>query len=114
MVWSGKSQYKTLDDAFRDLEKGIATAIGVKTSSHKRSARRKVAPKPAKSKKTDRPQISPLPKQVQKLDEIVEAIRRKEDVQVTRLTVVKKLCENPDAAGAFALFLARKAQVRAP
>ena len=49
---------------------------------------------------------------MQKLDEIVEAIGRKEDVQVTRLTVVKKLSENPDAAGAFAMFLARKAQVR--
>ena len=40
----------------------------------------------------------------------LEAIRRKENVQVTRLTVVKKLCENPEAAGAFAMFLARKSQ----
>ncbi len=54
----------------------------------------------------------PLPKQVRKLDEIVEAIRRKERVEITRLTVVKKLCEDPKAAEAFALFLARKAQVR--
>jgi hypothetical protein len=33
----------------------------------------------------------PLFRQIQKLDEIVEAIRRKENVQVTRLTVVKTL-----------------------
>ena len=31
---------------------------------------------------------------------------------MTRLTVVKKLCENPEAAGAFAMFLARKSQAR--
>jgi len=31
---------------------------------------------------------------------------------VTRLTVVKKLCENPEAAGALAMFLARKSQAR--
>ena len=54
----------------------------------------------------------PLSGQIQKLEEIIEAIRRKENVQVTRLTVVKKLCENPDAAEAFALFLARKGQER--
>ena len=53
-----------------------------------------------------------MPKQVGKLEEIIEAIRRRERVEITRLTVVKKLCEDHEAARAFALFLARKAQVR--
>ncbi len=51
-------------------------------------------------------------KQVSKLDAIVETIRGKESVQVTRLTVVKKMCENPEAATAFAMFLAQQAQER--
>ena len=54
----------------------------------------------------------PLARQIQKLDKIIEAIRLNENVEVTRLTVVKKLCENPEAAGAFAMFLARKSQER--
>ena len=53
-----------------------------------------------------------MTKQVRKLDAIIQAIRDKERVLVTRLTVVKKLCENPEAASAFALFIARKAQER--
>ena len=40
---------------------------------------------------------------------MVEAIRGKAIVQVTRLTVVKKLCENDESASAFAMFLAQKA-----
>jgi hypothetical protein len=43
------------------------------------------------------------------LEEIVEAVRGKEIVQVTRLTVVKKLCGDSEAASAFAMFLAEKA-----
>ena len=82
-----------------------------------RSAKRKVISKPSKTTKPpDRRKNllpkDPLARQIQKLDKIIEAIRRKENVQVTRLTVVKKLCENPEAAGAFALFLARKSQER--
>jgi hypothetical protein len=41
-----------------------------------------------------------------------EVLRQKERCSVTRLTVVKGLCENPDDAGAFALFLARGVQRR--
>jgi hypothetical protein len=112
MVWKGESHYEYLDDAFLDLEKGIRATLSVQAPRHKPSAKSKVSSKPSKTTTTDRPQISPLPKQVQKLEEIVESIRRNESVQVTRLTVVKKLCENPEAAGAFAMFLARKAQGR--
>ncbi len=114
--WKGKPRYENLDDAFQDLENGIGATLSVQAPSHKPSAKSKLSAKPSKTTKTpdepQRPQISTLPKQVQKLEEIVEAIHRKEDVQVTRLTVVKKLCENPEAAGAFAMFLARKAQER--
>jgi hypothetical protein len=113
MPWSGKSRYETVDDAFQDLENGISATIGTR----KRSAKRRVSSKPSRTTKTPdqrkrKPPEDLLPRQVRKLDEIVEAIRRKENVQVTRLTVVKKLCENPNAAGAFAMFLARKGQKR--
>ena len=82
-----------------------------------RSAKRKVISKPSRTTKTPDRRKSQLPKdplarQIQKLDKIIEAIRLNENVEVTRLTVVKKLCENPEAAGAFALFLARKSQER--
>ena len=113
MPWSGKSRYETVDDAFQDLEQGISATIG----TYKPSAKRKVASKPKRTTKTPDRRKSQLPKdplarQIQKLDKIIEAIRLNENVEVTRLTVVKKLCENPEAAGAFALFLARKSQER--
>ena len=111
--WSGKSQYETVDQALQDLEKGIKATV----STHKPSAKSSVSAKPSRTTKTPdqrkrKPPEDLLHRQVRKLDEIVEAIRRNENVQVTRLTVVRKLCENPDAAGAFALFLARKSQGR--
>jgi len=113
MPWSGKSRYETVDDALQDLEKGIKATL----STHKPSAKSRVSAKPSRTTKTPdprkrKPPEDLLPKQVGKLEEIVEAIRRKDNVQVTRLTVVKKLCENSDAAGAFAMFLARKSQAR--
>jgi hypothetical protein len=49
---------------------------------------------------------------VEKLEAIAPALRQNEMVSVTRLTVVKGLCEDPKAAEAFALFLARKIQRR--
>ncbi len=114
MVRCGKSHYPTLDDGFRDLEEGLRSILTLSLPSPKPSARTKVSAKAKKS--TDKkPNLSPepnLPKQVHKLDAIVEAIRGKEKVEVTRLTVVKKLCEHPEAAGAFAMFLAQQAQGR--
>ena len=113
MAWSGESQYETVDQALQDLEKGIKATL----STHKPSAKSRVSAKPSRTTKPPDRRKSHLPKdplarQIQKLDKIVEAIRHNENVDVTRLTVVKKLCENPDAAGAFALFLARKSQER--
>ena len=113
MVWSGESHYKSLDNAFEHLENGIKATTGTRM----RSAKRKVISKPSTTTEKPDRRKSRLPKdplsgQIQKLDKIIEAIRRKENVQVTRLTVVKKLCENPEAAGVFAMFLARKSQAR--
>jgi len=117
MVWSGKSHYVNLDEALEDLEKGLGQVLAGITLGAEFSSKRKPTPKPLKPKKepaTRRktPPEHPLITQVKKLDAIVEALRRKEDVPVTRLTVVKKLCENPKAAGSFAMFLAHKAQQR--
>jgi hypothetical protein len=110
MVWNGKSRYENLDDAFQDLEMGLGQilverALGVETSDR----RRRSTPKQTRGKRQAGSPEFALPKQVQKLDEIVKAIRGNEIVQVTRLTVVKKLCENDEAASAFAIFLAQKA-----
>ncbi|MGC8638688.1 MAG: hypothetical protein ACP5XB_02285 [Isosphaeraceae bacterium] len=114
MVWSGNRSYKTLDDALQDLEKGLGKALldlglGVQPSAPSRQSARRSTSKQNQGKRQKTPSEPALPKQVQKLEEIVEAIRGKEIVQVTRLTVVKKLCENQKAAGAFAMFLAQKA-----
>jgi hypothetical protein len=49
---------------------------------------------------------------VEKLDRIAEELRQGGHFSITRLTTVKGLCEDPEAAGAFALFLARKIQGR--
>ena len=113
MAWSGESHYKSLDNAFEHLENGIKATTGTRM----RSAKRKVISKPSTTTKTPDQRKShqpkdPLARQIQKLDKIVEAIRRNENVWKTRLTVIKKLCEDRLGAGAFALFLARKSQER--
>ena len=114
MVWSGKKSYKSLDDALQHLEKGLGQilldlGLGVQPSAKSRQSARRSTSKQNQAKRQKTPSEPALPKQVQKLEEIVEAIRGKKIVQVTRLTVVKKLCENPEAAGAFAMFLAQQA-----
>ena len=47
-------------------------------------------------------------KKVKKLSEIAEELRQGKDFPVTRLTTIKSLCEEPEAAAAFALFLAQR------
>jgi hypothetical protein len=49
-------------------------------------------------------------KRVNKLSEIAEALRQGNKFRVTRLTIIKSLCAEPEAAAAFALFLAQKIQ----
>jgi len=111
IVWSGKIRYEKLDDALKELEAGLGQIFVAKTIGVEPSARRaRTTPKRTSVRRQKSPPEDPLIRQVKKLDAIVEAIRRKEDVQVTRLTVVKKMCEDPKAAGAFAMFLARKGQ----
>jgi hypothetical protein len=56
---------------------------------------------------------SPSPqiiKKVRKLSEIAVSLRQGNKFHVTRLTIIKSLCEEPEAATAFALFLAQKIQ----
>ena len=58
---------------------------------------------------------SPSPQivnKVKKLAEIAEGLHQGKDFQVTRLTTIKSLCGEPEAAAAFALFLAKKIQSR--
>jgi len=49
-------------------------------------------------------------KKVKKLSEIAEALRQGKVFHVTRLATIKGLCGEPEAAAAFALFLAQKIQ----
>lgn len=49
-------------------------------------------------------------KKVKKLSEIAEELRQGKVFHVTRFTTIKSLCEEPEAAAAFALFLAQKMQ----
>ena len=49
-------------------------------------------------------------KKVKKLSEIAEALRQGNKFHVTRLTTIKSLCAEPEAATAFALFLAQRIQ----
>ena len=113
LVWSGKSHYENLDDALKDLEAELGQIFVAKVIGTQLAAgRKRITPKTPPARRRKSTPKDPLPRQVQKLDAIIEAIRGKEKVQVTRLTVVKKLCEDTNAAGAFALFLARKGQER--
>jgi hypothetical protein len=113
MVWGGGSRFGTIDEALDQLERAIGEIFDDRASSRKTSTANSHQVKTVSRKAKGRQRVpDPLPKQVYKLEEIVEAIRRNEGAEITRLTVVKKLCENPGAAGAFAVFLAKKAQAR--
>jgi hypothetical protein len=49
-------------------------------------------------------------RKVKKLSEIAKALRQGSKFNVTRLTIIKSLCAEPEATTAFALFLAQKIQ----
>jgi hypothetical protein len=121
MVWEGQGPYETLDEALRDLEDGLARFMQEEGFNREPSARPKTpgrsSKKPRRSKdmsaKTPRRTAGhPAGGKVKKLDEIAEALHRGERFSITRLTTIKGLCEDATAAGAFALFLARKIQKR--
>ena len=46
------------------------------------------------------------------LAQIAADLRRGEDFNITRLTMLKSLCGNPNAAAQFALYIAKKTQQR--
>jgi hypothetical protein len=49
-------------------------------------------------------------KKVQTLTEIAADLHQGKDYNITRLTMLKSLCSDPDAAAQFALYIAKKAQ----
>lgn len=128
MPWGGKSRYGTIDEALEDMERGIKAFLteqgldkelastqrtsGGIAKSARGSTRRSVqaghkAPVESREKQ-DRPKEQPFVKKVRKLGEIAEALRRGEDFPITRLTILKGLCQDPKAAEAFAQFLIRQ------
>lgn len=95
-VWSGKKRYDNLNSAFQDLEAGLGQilverVIGVDPSASRKYRRKRSKPKITPARRPTGPPKDPVIKQVSKLDAIIESIRGNESVQVTRLTVVKKL-----------------------
>ena len=49
-------------------------------------------------------------KKIQTLAQIAADLRQGEDFNITRLTVLKSLCSDPEAAAQFALYIAKKTQ----
>ena len=135
MPWGGRSEYETIDEALTDLERGIKAFLKKQrldeSEPDEHSARktktfpsrigrtqkqvikepRKAASRADKDRHRSEEEKKAI-KKVEKLEGIAEALRHHEHFSITRLTVVKGLCEDPKAAGAFALFLARKIQRR--
>jgi hypothetical protein len=56
------------------------------------------------------PPTAQIIEKVKKLSEIAEALRQGNKFHVTRLTIIKSLCSEPEAATAYALFLCLKIQ----
>lgn len=120
--WGGKGEYESIDEALRDMEKGIkalleAQALGKRSSARQRPTKRRAKNATRSSTKAGQDQpLSPderkAVKKVDKLGMIAEELRQGGHFSITRLTAIKGLCEDPKAAGAFALFLARKIQKR--
>lgn len=118
-VWEGEAKYGSLDEALGDLEAGLARFMEkqgfVSNATHKDTAspsRKAVRKVKTVAKKPSKPPANPALKKVKRLLEITEALRKGEDFSITRLTVLKGLCEDRRAAGEFALFLVRKEQKR--
>jgi len=120
-VWESQGHYKTLDQALDEMEEGLARFMeeegfikkrSAKPKAHARSGKRARRTKDTSRKTPHRADVHPASKMVRNLEEVAEALRRSEGVSVTRLATIKRLCEDAEAAGAFALFLARKIQRR--
>ncbi len=120
-VWEGEGPYETLDQALDDMEEGLARFMeeegfikkrSAKPKAHARSGKRTRRTKDTSRTTPHKPDAHPAVKKVRNLEAVAEALRRGEGFSVTRLTTIKRLCEDAEAAGAFALFLARKIQRR--
>lgn len=110
-VWEQEARTGTLDEALRDLECGLAQFLGEEFGDRPipRAPRR---PRKAEDGSTwpKKRVVPPALKKAETLGEIAAGLRRGEDFPVTRLTILKGLCEDRRAAGEFALFLIRKAK----
>ena len=111
--FGGGDRFGTIDDALRALERGIKENLMGQTKS--KSARESGNSKDRDTRRSpdrrpSRPPESPQARKVRSLEEMADELRQGKDFPVTRLTSLKRLCDDPKAAGAFALFLARKAQ----
>jgi hypothetical protein len=117
-VWEGGGPYETLDQALSDMEEGLARFMeegftkkrSAKPKAPARSDKRAQKTKDTSRKTPHRADVHPAAKKVENLEEVAEALRRGEDFSVTRLTILKGLCEDAVAARVFALFLTRKVQ----
>jgi hypothetical protein len=119
IVWEGQALYESLDEALGDMEErltrfmeeeGFIRTPSARPKSHRGPGKILRKSKGGSVTKKHPAEGNPVSKTVGKLDEIAEALRRGERFSVTRLTVLKGLCEDAGAAGAFALFLIRKVQ----
>jgi hypothetical protein len=119
-VWEGEGRYGSLDEALKDMEEGL-TRFMEEEGFVERPAAVKVARKP--SRKTRKPgktikkparraAADPVLRKVERLAGIAAELREGKNFAVTRLTVLKTLCEDRRAAGEFALFLCRKVKQR--
>jgi hypothetical protein len=114
--WGGKREYTSIDEALKDMERGVEKLLVEQVMTSSSRTRKSPSKKPLKAKsRADKGQHrsdeeKKAIKKVEQLEAIAEQLRQGEDFQVTRLTTLKGLCEDPKAAGAFALFLARKIQ----
>jgi hypothetical protein len=116
--WGGKREYTSIGEALKDMERGVkrllveqartASSRTGKIPSKKRLKSKHRADKDQHRSDEEKKAI----KKVEQLEAIAEQLRQGEDFPVTRLTTLKGLCEDPKAAGAFALFLTRKIQRR--
>jgi hypothetical protein len=129
MVWEGTDDYGSLDEALRAMDGGIASWLeetrpdsgsGERAkkkppaaSPEKPKPSRKTPPKASPSKRDARvkPEAPPpVPRavleKVRKFSDMVEALRRGQHFEITRLTSLKGLCKDPRAARSFAMFLA--------
>jgi hypothetical protein len=119
-VWEGEARYESLDEALQDLEKGLVRSIEGQGLVEKPRAKTAIhRPRKAASKGKGSPEkplqrtiADPVLKKVERLEGIAAELRQGKDFSITRLTVLKSLCEEPKAAGEFALFLARRVQKR--